>query len=85
MSGWGDLLRQAPLAFRGRKANLRGEHARNAVKNNYKPPPSSADAAERQPGTQLKLTELFGRHMAQQQWQPPAASALHTYVQDMDI
>ena len=81
------LLRQAPLAFRGRKANLRGEHARNAVKNNYRPPPGGADGAERQPGTQLKLTDLFGRHqVAQQQpWQAPAVTALHTSAQDMEM
>lgn len=75
--------------MRGRKANLRGEHAREAVKRNYRPPPSSL-GGERQPqrqapGTQLKVTELFGRHFAaQQQWQPGKA-ADGAGVQDMDI
>jgi hypothetical protein len=83
---------QAPLAFRGRKVNLRGQHAREAVKRNYRPPPSSlgeAPPAPQQqqqqrapPGTQLKVTELFTRHFAAQQ----AASAVGAAgVQDMDM
>ena len=89
VNGRGAFLWQAPLAFRGRKANLRGEYARNAVRNNYKPPPSSTDKVERQQGsTQLKVTDLFGRHFVQhqqQQWQLPVADALHASVQDMEV
>ncbi|CAL8468768.1 g8309 [Coccomyxa elongata] len=77
------------LPFRGVRTNMRGAAAREAVKNNYRPPPSSIGGAEERPSAQRKITELFSRQMPapERQWEPLAASgvAIHTGVQDMEF
>lgn len=80
---------QGMLPFRGVKTNMRGAAAREAVKNNYRPPPSSIGGAEERPGAQRKITELFSRQIPapERQWEPSAASGvvIHTGVQDMEF
>lgn len=80
---------QGSLPFRGVKtANLRGAAAREAVKRNYRPPPSSASGSEERPGGQRKITEMFERAAAPslQQWQQTALpSAVSSGVQDMEF
>jgi hypothetical protein len=64
---------------------MRGAAAREAVKRNYRPPPSSLGSAEDRPTGQRKITEMFGRQAGpvRQQWQEPAL--LHTGVEDMEF
>lgn len=68
---------------------MRGAAAREAVKNNYRPPPSEIGDTQERPGAQRRITELFSRQMSapQHQWDPSAVPgvALHTGVQDMEF